>query len=244
MTLCRKQSQENSDLRIQLRDVQQKLAAHTRPDFPSKLKGNASKDVSYAGNQLSISETSWAARRTGGKTWDSAYVLATHMEHRAIEFKGKRVLELGSGTGLAGIAAAVLGAQVILTDCDVDILNLHECNIEANQNLVAAAGGTLESHELQWGDNSHISSVQSKFGPFDWVIASDVLYLPTLFHSLELTLRELAPERVLMAFPDRPNEPPFKIACTGEFRQSALFLQVGGAGRNVNILELTHVNTE
>jgi methylase of polypeptide subunit release factors len=43
--------------------------------------------------------------------------LVTYLEKFSeTEFKGKRAIEVGSGTGLGGIALAHLGATVILTD--------------------------------------------------------------------------------------------------------------------------------
>ncbi len=44
--------------------------------------------------------------------WDAAVVIAKYMEKNHHAMQGKRVLELGAGTGLAGLAAAALGALV------------------------------------------------------------------------------------------------------------------------------------
>ncbi|CBN76293.1 conserved unknown protein [Ectocarpus siliculosus] len=52
-----------------------------------------------------------------GRAWDCSLVLAKYLEQRPEEVRGKRVLELGCGVGLPGVAAAVVGAtEVILTD--------------------------------------------------------------------------------------------------------------------------------
>jgi predicted nicotinamide N-methyase len=47
------------------------------------------------------------------------------------KMKGKRVLELGAGMGLGGIAFALLGAEVILTDT-ADVVPLLKRNCEYN----------------------------------------------------------------------------------------------------------------
>ncbi|CAM9151666.1 unnamed protein product, partial [Ectocarpus fasciculatus] len=52
-----------------------------------------------------------------GRAWDCSLVLAKYLDQRPEEVRGKRVLELGCGVGLPGVAAAVVGAtEVILTD--------------------------------------------------------------------------------------------------------------------------------
>ena len=61
---------------------------------------------------------------TGVHVWDSARDLARYLEQqrttlRALRKRGKRMLELGAGCGLAGIASAAVGqppAALVLTD--------------------------------------------------------------------------------------------------------------------------------
>ncbi|OLQ15065.1 Protein N-lysine methyltransferase METTL21A [Symbiodinium microadriaticum] len=54
----------------------------------------------------------------GGGVWDGGLVLLEYLAHPAQRprLEGRRVLELGSGTGLVGLGCALLGAQVLLTD--------------------------------------------------------------------------------------------------------------------------------
>lgn len=60
------------------------------------------------------------------------------------------MLELGSGTGLVGLSAAVaVGADVLMTDVAV-VLPLLQHNVEANQQLVAASGGRAAAAALLW----------------------------------------------------------------------------------------------
>ncbi|XP_075927830.1 protein N-lysine methyltransferase METTL21A isoform X5 [Petromyzon marinus] len=64
----------------------------------------------FAGRDLSLRQD-WGRLGVAAVVWDAAVVLATYLELGAVEVKGKRVLELGAGTGLVGIVAALLGER-------------------------------------------------------------------------------------------------------------------------------------
>lgn len=51
----------------------------------------------------------------GGIAWPAGQVLSNYLVHHG-PLQGRRILELGSGTGLVGLVAARLGAEVIITD--------------------------------------------------------------------------------------------------------------------------------
>ncbi|CAM9400068.1 unnamed protein product [Discosporangium mesarthrocarpum] len=51
------------------------------------------------------------------RAWDCSLVLVRYLEKRPEEVRGRRVLELGCGIGLPGIASVIMGArEAILTD--------------------------------------------------------------------------------------------------------------------------------
>lgn len=52
----------------------------------------------------------------GLTVWDAGIVLSKYLEYQRsigkLHLRGKRCLEIGSGTGIVGLVAAALGAQV------------------------------------------------------------------------------------------------------------------------------------
>ena len=80
---------------------------------------------------------------TGGKVWSSSAVLTRWIEANAnsLGLDGASVLELGSGTGAVGLAAAAMGAaRVVLTDGGSEsLLKLAKDNAARNK----APGGAV-----------------------------------------------------------------------------------------------------
>ncbi|CAM9344878.1 unnamed protein product [Choristocarpus tenellus] len=69
----------------------------------------------------------------GASVYPAAYVIAEYLERHPELIKGKKVIELGAGTGFLGIAAAVLGAsEVCITDGDEGLLDLIADNVRSN----------------------------------------------------------------------------------------------------------------
>jgi methyltransferase-like protein 23 len=82
----------------------------------------------------------------GVALWPSAIVLAREVAARADELRGKRVLELGAGTGLPGIVAAAMGASVVQTD--LQEMTLSVCMRNAERNGVTG----IEYRQADWAN--------------------------------------------------------------------------------------------
>lgn len=107
-------------------------------------------------------------------------------------FAGKRVLELGTGTG-SSLIAVVLSClhskvdlpHVVFTDNDGTVLKLCEQNCKSN---LGAINASVEC--LGWGTEETMRSHKEKIHSFDTVIATDVLYdlsaLQPLFETASL----------------------------------------------------------
>ena len=181
--------------------------------------------------------------RTGGKTWDAAFVLAEWLEQHVHRVRRRRVLELGSGTGLVGLSAAALGADVTLTDVHPEVLQLHAKNIETNQASVAAAGGSVRSLRLEWGEAADATDAL-RYGPFDVLLGSDILYFPRVYPLLVQTLCDLGcgdtrGATAVLAFPMRPGEEQFAAAASAaNLAVREVACRKGSAGRMVGIIEV------
>ncbi|PKI46921.1 protein N-lysine methyltransferase METTL21A-like [Punica granatum] len=126
---------------------------------------------------------------TGSWLWDSALVLSHWMAssaHLHFPLRGTSVLELGAGTGLPSLTAALLGAaRVVLTDVGPILPGLAK-NVEAN-----GLGNRVEVRELVWGS---VDEDLTQLGRFDLVLMSDVFIdpgeMPALAETLETVCRE------------------------------------------------------
>ena len=88
----------------------------------------------------------------GTELWPAARALVAFLEERRTALaSAAQVLELGSGTGACGLAAAALGARrVLLTDKPV-LLPLLSANVAANCFDCSGSGGcVVECAELTW----------------------------------------------------------------------------------------------
>jgi predicted nicotinamide N-methyase len=122
--------------------------------------------------------------------WRSGVALA-----RAVSASGPvglRVVELGCGLGAPSIAAALGGAEVLATDEDPEALELVARNARLNDVRVDTA-------TVDWAAPDALV----ERGPFDLVLASDVLYERESVARLLKLLPRLAPE-AWIADPGRP----------------------------------------
>lgn len=162
-------------------------------------------------HEAAVDETTGEAE-AGSWVWDCALVLAHWLDTptwSGSSLRGKRVLELGAGTGLPGLIAALLGAEVTLTDKKALLQGLQR-NVTAN-NLETRV--TVE--ELEWGnDCSHLSP------PLDIVLMSDLLYDPKSMPALCKTLLDLSDSHteILLAYELRAGT----TECFQEFRKTGL----------------------
>jgi predicted nicotinamide N-methyase len=98
----------------------------------------------------------WAA------TWPAGEELARFVAESAV--RGRRVLDVGCGLGLASIAAARAGADVLAVDASADGATFAAENLSIN-------GVDGDVAVCSWTDPALVET-----GPFDVVLGGDVLY--------------------------------------------------------------------
>lgn len=92
--------------------------------------------------------------------WASGLAMARYLAEHPQWVRGKRVLDFGAGSGIAGIAAARLGAREVVA-CDLDPLALQACAANAALNGVALG---------------YSADFFAETDRFDLILVADVLY--------------------------------------------------------------------
>jgi predicted nicotinamide N-methyase len=139
------------------------------------------------------------------RLWPSGEALAAAIA-AGPDLAGRRVLELGCGLGLPSVAAARAGATVLATDAGSDAVVYAAHNLALNELVGEAAVASW----AQAGD------ALVERGPWDLVIAADVLYLAVNVELLLRLLPRLAPA-AWIADPGRRGARDFLAAARKRF---------------------------
>ena len=163
----------------------------------------------------------------GSVLWPSGVSLAKYLAWKGPGYlqSKKRVLELGSGTGVVGLTAAKMGApHVVLTDFERELWATMRTNIEAN----GFSEDEVRIHGLDWRDPSTYLCAPADYAfsqtgipsttheAFDLVLAADVLYsgMDKLFARVlashlpsEKETKLQPPPEALLACPYRKDSP-------------------------------------
>ncbi|KAF1777353.1 S-adenosyl-L-methionine-dependent methyltransferase [Phytophthora cactorum] len=152
------------------------------PYFQEAVNGSPAHQASAAGR------AQWL--RHGLTVWPAACVLLKHLEHRAaknskalVDSDNPFVLELGSGTGAVGIAAAMLlrAGRVVLTDMGNVRFIMQENADLARQDGVIDKHVVVDVEAYEWGlpPSKSLISPPEKSYP-DLILVSDCI-LPRLY---------------------------------------------------------------
>lgn len=153
---------------------------------------------------------------TGGRVWDSALMLGAWIMSNTTSYcnrsmwEGRNVIELGCGTGIVGCILALHAklASLSFTDCEAKVLVNMRHNVEINlprvmwKNVYVGALDWCRPKDSPWLGGSDYdvnvplvldeeegsASTRSMPPPPDTIIASDVVYDPTVVASLVDTI--------------------------------------------------------
>ncbi|XP_062173221.1 uncharacterized protein LOC133878662 [Alnus glutinosa] len=152
------------------------------------------------GHELQFSQDP-NSKHLGTTVWDASLVFVKFLEKNCrkgrfcqSKLKGKRVIELGAGCGVAGFGMALLGCDVVATD-QTEVLPLLMRNVERNTSRILQMNpgsdsfGSIKVEELDWGNKDHIMAVGP---PFDYIIGTDVVYAEHLLEPLLQTISALS----------------------------------------------------
>jgi predicted nicotinamide N-methyase len=146
----------------------------------------------------------------GASVYNSSFVLADYICNH-VPLMNQKIIELGAGTGLVGIAALVHSCKLLVsTDGDESLLELTRLNIQRNTEGREITG-SFHVSPLYWGNTDQMQEV-SKHGPFDYIVCSDIVAFPyqEAYSSLVDTLVFLSSMNkdtvVLMSYQRRKGE--------------------------------------
>ena len=160
----------------------------------------------------------------GLTVWDASIVLAAWADRNSrkgelcrARVAGKRVVDLGSGAGVAGLALALLGADVLLTDV-APVLPLLRTNADVNlgpaalRSLPGGSGsaGKVTVLEYDWLDKSTWGPVLAG-GPADYLLMCDCVYK-------EAMVAPLLAAVLALCGPGRKTT----VVCVNEFRSASV----------------------
>ena len=143
---------------------------------------------------------------TGGTVWRGGARLARALADDAALrtlIAGRRVLELGAGTGVGGLACAALGARsVVLTDLP---RNVELLRANAFRNRGHTLGCDVAAVPLAWGDRH--GALAAAAAGVDVVLAADVCYREDAVEPLAATIGVLMAHAETLVLACERHEP-------------------------------------
>jgi predicted nicotinamide N-methyase len=157
------------------------------PDYPVTVR-----DASFRVRQVQRGELE-GTYGTGATVWPASMVLIKYLERQSGLVEGKHVIDLGSGTGVTSVAAAILKARsVVCTDGEAPVVQLalenirsasrslnssgsHDAEENATSNTCNVLACPVTAQEYWWGSDTVLPGP-----PADLVLVSDCV-LPKLY---------------------------------------------------------------
>ncbi|XP_039370217.1 EEF1A lysine methyltransferase 3 isoform X4 [Mauremys reevesii] len=126
----------------------------------------------FCGHVLTIAQHHGARLGVAAPVWEAK-----------LNFWGKKVIELGAGTGIVGILATLLGGDVTITDLPLALEQIQE---NVHRNVPAAHSARARVCALSWGLDH-----EEFLRDYDFILGADIVYLKDTYPLLIRTLRHL-----------------------------------------------------
>ncbi|XP_067894310.1 EEF1A lysine methyltransferase 3-like [Heterodontus francisci] len=143
-------------------------------------------NYTFCGYNLKIARILGANLGVSAYVWDSGIALCKYFEKEKISFTGKKVIELGAGTGIVGILAALLGGNVTITDKPKSLMQIRN-NVYIN--IPPVCRNRLKVRPLVWGEDDANFPTD-----YDFILGSDIVYQSDAYPDLVDTLLHLSSE--------------------------------------------------
>ncbi|MFT4607223.1 MAG: putative nicotinamide N-methyase [Urechidicola sp.] len=145
---------------------------------------------------LGITSSTWSLF---GIIWPASHILAAEVS--ALNFTGKRVLELGCGIGLASLVLHKMGVDITASDYHPRAQEFLDRNVSDNN---------LPPIKFQRVD---FEKENQALGTFDLIIASDILYQPhhAKFVANFISAHSANNVEVILVDPGRENRSKFTL---------------------------------
>ncbi|KAL3525260.1 hypothetical protein ACH5RR_013632 [Cinchona calisaya] len=158
--------------------------------------------------------------------WPSEDVLAYYCLSNADKFRCKRVIELGSGYGLAGlvIAAVTEALEVVISDGNPQVVDYIQRSIDANSG--AFGSSKVKSMLLHWNHDDLMNFSNS----FEIIVASDCTFFKEfhkdLARTIKILLRKETTSEAILLSPKRGDS------------LDKFLLEIKDSGLHFNIIEM------
>ena len=159
------------------------------------------------------------------RLWESALLLADLMLSQPVP-PGGRLLELGAGLGAPGLAAALAGYKVTLSDYEPQILDFQRVSAAANQ----LTG--IDFRIIDWLKPPQLEQ-------FDTIIGAEILFRADFFQPLLAIFRNyLAPNGTIYLAHDatRKSLGPFLELASEHFTIGTMARKISGNDKEVTVL--------
>ena len=145
------------------------------------------------------------------RLWPTSLVFARYLGEHPTLVRGKRVLELGAGSGAIGLCCTALGAaHVCITDVPGALGPITD-NVQRNPSVDQS--GAISVAACDWGTHSHIDALLAAAGRFDVIVACEVVYkqdcatLAALLQTMDALLSHGPGATIVLAYKCRTSVP-------------------------------------